>query len=169
MLFMIRRGKVKIKLDFSQSTNKKVELDITPGLFLLGVGREEFICRISKGRKSLIISRRQEKYWRSLGCDAPVIWLSKVNGNNIIHPRRLEYLNHIIVQLMHEDGEKLVFLDGIEYLILENGFNSVFRFLTFLKDYGLMSNTMVIVEIDEKTLKKEERALLKREFKKMII
>ncbi len=169
VLLMIKKGRVKIKLDFSRPVNSETELDITPGLFLLEIGKDEFICKLSKGRKSLIISRKREGYWRSLGCDAPVIWLSKVEGDNIIHPRRLEYLNHVIVQFMHEKGEKFVFLDGVEYLIIENGFNSVFKFLTYLKDYSLMSNTMIIVEVDEKTLKKEERAFLEREFRNVTL
>ncbi|WP_240922767.1 DUF835 domain-containing protein [Thermococcus sp. Bubb.Bath] len=169
MLFMVRRGRVRIKLDFSKPPAGEAELDIAPGLFLLETGREELICKLSKGRKSLIISRKREDYWCSLGCDALVLWLSKVDEDNTIHPRRLEYLNHVIVQFMHEKGEKLVFLDGVEYLIIENGFDSVFKFLTSLKDYSLMNNTMVIVEVDEKVLGEKEEALLKREFKDMAI
>ncbi len=165
VLFMVRRGRVRLKLDFSKTPIGEVELDIIPGLFLLESGKDESICKLSRGRRSLIISRKREDYWRSLGCDALVLWLSKVDGDNTVHPRRLEYLNHVIVQFMQEKGEKLVFLDGIEYLIIENGFESVFKFLTSLKDYSLVSNTMVIVEIDERTLRNQERALLKREFK----
>ncbi|ADT84952.1 DUF835 domain-containing protein [Thermococcus barophilus] len=166
VLFRIRRGKVEIEFK-PLPPNNRAEISITPGLLLLKADEtnSQLVCRFSKGRQSLIISRKNEDYWRALGCEAPVIWLSKVeNVRNAINPRNLEYLAHITVQLMKGEGEKFVFIDGLEYLIIENSFDRVFRLLTTLKDHALLHNTMVMVEFEPETLSKKELALLLREF-----
>lgn len=175
LLLLISLLKIKqkctiIKFEFPAITLGGKEINITPGLLLLEANENNavLVCKLSKDRKSLIISRRREGYWKSLGCNALVIWLSKIeNVRNVVNPRNLEYLNHLIVQFMKEEGEKFVFLDGLEYLILENGFERVFKFLTTLKDYSLLNNTMIVIEVSSDTLDKKEVALLTREFHRL--
>lgn len=65
------------------------------------------------------------------------------------------------------DDPKVIFLDGVGYLILENGFVPVFRFLTTLKDYTALYNTVVIVPLREDGLDEKTVNLMYREFERM--
>ena len=103
---------------------------------------------------------------RKLGSkEVPVLWLTKVEGENYVYPTRLPYLHQILVDFMREDdAPKVIMLDGFEYLVLENGFKPVFKFLTSLKDYALLNNTVILLPLFENAFDEREYALLSREF-----
>ncbi len=67
------------------------------------------------------------------------------------------------------NDEKFILLDGLEYLILENGFNAVFKFLTSLKDYAKLYNTMILVPIKKNALDKKQYHILRVEFEEFAI
>lgn len=74
----------------------------------------------------------------------PVLWISKAGGENTVFPTRLEFLLQTIVDFMRSpDAPKMILLDGVEYLILENGFVPIFKFLTALRDYAIIHNTVL--------------------------
>ncbi|WP_297513121.1 DUF835 domain-containing protein [Thermococcus sp.] len=142
---------------------------ISPGLYLVS---DQNPLRILKkylsGRAAVIISRKPPGVMkRILGVEkTPIMWLTALPEENSVNPKRLEYILHMLVQFMKgSEAEKLVYLDGLEYLILENGFITVFKFLSHLKDYALTNNTIILVPIDTKSLEEKELRLLSREFK----
>ncbi|CUX77781.1 hypothetical protein CHITON_1002 [Thermococcus chitonophagus] len=59
----------------------------------------------------------------------------------------------------------MIIIDGIEYLVIENGFERVFKWLTVIHDIARTTNTLVLVPIKKEALKEREIALLKREFR----
>ncbi|WP_082431954.1 DUF835 domain-containing protein [Thermococcus thioreducens] len=98
----------------------------------------------------------------------PILWLTKVRDRNAVSPTRLEFLLQTMVDFMRKtDDPKVIFLDGVGYLILENGFVPVFRFLTTLKDYTALYNTVVIVPLREDGLDEKTVNLMYREFERM--
>ena len=123
-----------------------------------------------KGRAGAIISRISPEVLRKrLKLEkTPILWLTKVEGENTVHPHRLEFLLHTLVDFMRRNNKpKVILLDGLEYLVLENGFIPVFRFLASLKDYAVMNNTVIVVPIRMDTFDKKELSLLKREFEEL--
>lgn len=129
----------------------------------------ELFLTLLNGRKGFVISREPSSLVkRRLGSkEVPVLWLTKVEGGNSIHPSRLPYLLQTLVDFMREDdAPKLVLLDCFEYLVLENGFKPVFKFLTSLKDYALLNNAVILLPLFKNALDEREYALLNREFHK---
>ncbi|AIF69728.1 hypothetical protein PAP_06665 [Palaeococcus pacificus DY20341] len=152
-------------VEFPGTTKK----DIPSGLYLCGCHEtpNPEIYELLKGRAGVIISRRPPEVLREQLKlkKVPILWLTKVEGDNHVHPRRLEYLIQNLVDFMKKDNKpKFIVIDGLEYLIIENGFESIFKFLTLLKDYSVFDNTIILVPVNEKTLKSKEYSLLKREF-----
>lgn len=141
---------------------------ITPGLYIVTVKNAvPLLKRFLAGRAVAIISRTPPEFFRTtLGIEkTPVIWLTSVGGKDTVHPRRLEYLTHLLVQFMRKsEAEKVIYLDGVEYLMTENGFIPVFKFLAYLKDHAVMNNTIILVPIDPKSIGEREFRLLSREF-----
>ncbi|MBO8175714.1 MAG: DUF835 domain-containing protein [Thermococcus sp.] len=120
-----------------------------------------------KGRAGVVISRIPPDVLRKKFKleKTPILWLTKIEGKNTVHPHRLEFLLHTLVNFMKKNSDpKIIFFDGFEYLVLENGFIPVFRFLTALKDYAIMNNTIVVIPIREEIFDTRELSILKREF-----
>ena len=125
---------------------------------------------LSNDRKGFVISREPlSLVERKLGSkEVPVLWLTKVEGENCVYPTRLPYLHQILVDFMREDdAPKVIMLDGFEYLVLENGFKPVFKFLASLRDYVLLNNTIILLPVFGNALDEREYALLSREFSRV--
>jgi len=141
---------------------------MVPGLYIVGVKNGlSLLKKLIGGRAVVIISRTPPVFFKNtLRIEkSPVLWLTPIGGKDTVHPRRLEYLTHLLVQFMRRnDAEKVIYLDGVEYLITENGFIPVFKFLANIKDHAVISNTVILVPIDPKSMGEKEFRLLTREF-----
>lgn len=111
------------------------------------------------GGFKVIAAARKPELFRKYGI--PVLWITTVNGENTIEPTRLAPLLHYLVQ--RADQDTVVVLEGVEYLILENGFETFFKFLTALKDNITAKGASLIVVLDPKSLTEKELKLLERE------
>ncbi|USH00796.1 DUF835 domain-containing protein [Thermococcus argininiproducens] len=122
-----------------------------------------------QGRKAIIITRRKPEDLKSkLGAEIPILWLAKVEAPGVVYPHNLERLAHELISFMKsEKGPKSIMIDGFEYLMIENGFEPVFKFLTSLKDYAILTDTVIIVPIKKEALEGRKYALLLREFRKL--
>jgi hypothetical protein len=56
----------------------------------------------------------------------------------------------------------VILLEGIEYIITQNDFESVLRFVNHLHDFVLAHDCAVIIVIDPRVLSTRELALLER-------
>lgn len=146
----------------------RIQVKVSSGLYICDIDRcYSVFLNLLKGRAGAIISRIPPEVLRKrLNLEkTPILWLTKVEGENTVHPHRLEFLLHTLVDFMRRNNKpKVILLDGLEYLVLENGFIPVFRFLASLKDYAVMNNTVIVVPIRMDTFDKKELSLLKREF-----
>lgn len=99
----------------------------------------------------------------------PILWLTTIEDKNAVSPTRLEFLLQTLVNFMRKtEDPKVIFLDGgVEYLMLENGFASVFKFLTTLKDYASLHNTVIVVPLTEEGMDERNLKLLQREFERL--
>lgn len=119
------------------------------------------ICGMFKTR--IYIGRRQDP----VGCKRVdrILWLSGVDVLNAVDPSKLHVILESVIRAISENGGGgLVILDGVEYLLLHNDFRSVVKFLTSLKDYVMLSNSAILLVLDEDTLGEREVSVLRREF-----
>jgi len=94
----------------------------------------------------------------------PVVWLSQSKDyKGCIDPSDLVELSHTIKEFVKESKNSVVILDGIEYLITQNNYGEVLKFIQSLNDVMAMSNSRLIVPIDPSTIDEKQLHLLERE------
>jgi hypothetical protein len=57
----------------------------------------------------------------------------------------------------------VVLLEGLEYLVIQNGFDTVLRFIQYLNEHVVTNSVILMVPFNEESLEKKEMALLKAE------
>jgi len=98
------------------------------------------------------------------------IWLTDSGtAPNAINPLRLEFeITRDITKFVKGYPDAVILIDGVNYLIMTNGFEKVFRFVKKLIDLASTSNALLIVVLSKKTLSEEQVDSLCREFDKCI-
>ncbi len=92
------------------------------------------------------------------------VWLSQVEGHErSIDPTNLPRLTHTITQFIQKTPQSFIFLLGLEYLIVHNGFDNVLKHLHMINDQVMTHNSRFLVVVDPKTLDPRELSLLERE------
>jgi isoleucyl-tRNA synthetase len=94
--------------------------------------------------------------------DTPMLWLSSIGKENSLRPKDLEKLSFSLDQFIsHESG--IILLDGLEYLITNNNFLTVLRFLQSLRDQVAVNNSILLLALNPSTLEPSELNLLEKE------
>jgi hypothetical protein len=89
-----------------------------------------FMEQLKKGKRGICITRNYPVKIRSkyeLG-ETPIVWLSNVGKEDSLRPKDLEKLNYSLEQFLTQ-GQGVVLLDGLEYLITNKNFLTVLRFV----------------------------------------
>lgn len=102
---------------------------------------------------------------------ALVFWVTRVMEGQIhkspeiyaISPTKIDILTDLIAKAV-ESGYRIVYIDAVEYLIVENGFENALKFLLNVKDHVLVAGGTLILVVDPGTLDKTQRRILEREF-----
>ena len=128
---------------------------------------EALLSQVSNGVEGLIVTRTypedlREKYGLKR---TPVIWLSSQPGPDCIDPTNLSILEHIIVEFLKVGHNTVVAIDGLEYLISNNGSSKVLRLLYGLRDEIMISQSRMILTLDPGVLDLKELAFFERDFK----
>jgi hypothetical protein len=130
-----------------------------------------FTDLISHGIYGLIVTRefpgQVRKNW---DVDSlPVLWLTNSNEPqslpNVqqVNPNDLSGLSHAIREFIIHSEDSVVVIDGIEYLIVQNNFPEVLKFIQSLNDTVSQRKSRILVPLDYKTLGETEIHLLRRE------
>lgn len=95
-----------------------------------------------------------------------IYWLAKMKGNgNEIDPNDLVQLSHKIRIFIEKNQNPVILFDGLEYLITQNNFNTVLKFIQIVNEYVSSSSTIFLLPIIPATFSQNELALLEREVK----
>ena len=93
-------------------------------------------------------------------------WISKLDEKGVIHPTNLPKMLDIAIKYMkkakEENKQGLIIIDGVEYLIVENGFKAFLKFLSHLRDHAVLNSTVIYLVTDLNSLNEKERAALMR-------
>ena len=150
----------------------QVMRDLSPGRSYLveeerAVNIFRLLSRATEGRGSgLVITRTNPKRVREkygLRSDK-ILWLTdRESTNEETMPPTLERLIYTIEEHMRVGGKGAVMLDGIEYLISNNSFEAVLRFIRRLVDHVSESQFLLLLSLSPKTMKDQELRILERE------
>ncbi len=102
---------------------------------------------------------------------AEVIWLTdtSVADKKTINPHRLEFeMMRLYAAFVKNNPKSAIILDGFEYLVVENGFDKVFKFIKKINDLSSVNNATLIVPIGTSSLEPDQLGTLKKEFDKVI-
>ena len=127
---------------------------------------EALLSQISRGAECLIVTRTypddlREKYGLKR---TPVIWLSSQPGQDWVDPTNLSILEHTIIEFLKAGHETVVAIDGLEYLISNNGPGKVLRLLYGLRDEILIGQSRMLVTLDPNVLDVKDLAFFERDF-----
>jgi PAS domain S-box-containing protein len=93
----------------------------------------------------------------------PIIWLSEEKVNGEITVYSLQDLSASIGSFVEKVNRGVVLLDGVEYLITNNGFESFLRFLQMNRSRFEAKDSVLIIAVAEGTISDRELRLIERE------
>jgi hypothetical protein len=116
-----------------------------------------FLGFLADGVNGLCISHMDpEHISSSYGLNAKnIIWLCQNDGENNINPKDLSKLATRINEFINENGNSVILLEGLEYLITQNGLQKVLEILNSL-NANIEKDSMFILPIDPKALRKTD-------------
>jgi len=98
--------------------------------------------------------------------DVRVIWLSHTPGEDFHNPTAIGTLAKVIQKFIEDNnGEGAVLLDGLEYLIINNGFLQTLMFVEHVNEFVMQHRAVIILPVSPETLEEKELALLERNVK----
>lgn len=95
----------------------------------------------------------------------PIFWISK-HGNGSISPADLEIMTGMINNFFRRSKNPVVLLDGIEYLVITNGFIPVLKFLYDIKEIVTLNNAIFILPVSSAAFEERENAVIEKIFDK---
>ena len=130
---------------------------------------EVFKKLVSEGKRGLVITRTHPNRVQQLySLDCPIMWIAKsskpTGGVMSLEPTRLMKIHSTISDFIKANPGSVVILDGLEYLITENGFAPVMKAIQLTNEEVAMSGSFLLVPIDPRTFETQQLGLLEREF-----
>lgn len=99
--------------------------------------------------------------------DIPVVWLSSTAKEECIRPRDLEKLS-VVIEKFILIAPSVVLLDGVDYLITNNGFKSVLRLVQILRDYVSVHYSVLLITVPPAVIDEHDMVLLEKEMDEII-
>ena len=128
-----------------------------------------FNSELVAGKHGLCITRKNPKHLREKfnWTDVPIIWLTNNNIENerCIDPTNLSRLTNEMVDFIKKTEKGIVLLEGLEYLISQNSYQIILRFIQLINDKIMLSSNSFVVPLDPLILSERELHLLKRDMK----
>ena len=123
---------------------------------------------LSEGRRGLVITRAHPGRVQQLyGLDCPIMWIAKTTkplGVMTLEPTRLMKIHGTISDFLKANPGSVVLLDGLEYLVTENGFAPVMKALQLTNEEVAMSGSYLLIPLDPRTMESQQLGFLEREF-----
>jgi hypothetical protein len=128
------------------------------------VALEHLTQLMEDGYGGLYITRRHPDHIeRRRGRDGmKVIWLSTTLGRDYVDPHNLGSLTNMISTFIEKMGRAAILLDGLEYLMINNDFPRVLKFIEYVNEIVMQKKALFIISIDSRAFDPRELALLER-------
>jgi hypothetical protein len=129
---------------------------------------EFFKAKVGKGAKGLCISTSYpKKIIEEYGLHGTTVyWLSELEfDNQSLHPRRLDFeVTRAIQNFVKSNPSSVLIIDGVEFLILINGFERVMTFIKKMNDIMSATASTLITSINPSAFSEEKLSIIEREF-----
>jgi PAS domain S-box-containing protein len=124
-----------------------------------------FTDQVKHNIQGLCISRQNPQAIRDhFGLEkTPLVWLNGgdvVLGETAIKPGNLSSLTATVTDFIAKADDSVVMLDGMEYVMARNGFDSMLKFVQYLNDRIMDSNSRAFFCIDTGALDDKQKHLL---------
>lgn len=94
--------------------------------------------------------------------DTRILWLSHTPGKDHHNPTSIGTLATMISSFIERYEKCVVIIDGLEYLVINNGFQQVLRFAEHINEQVMQSKSVVLMPISPDAFSEKELALLER-------
>ena len=91
-----------------------------------------------------------------------VVWLSTTLGRDYVDPHNLGALTNLIHAFSDGTGRSIILLDGLEYLMINNDFPRILKFIETLHEIVMQRRCVLIVSVDDRAFDPREMAFLER-------
>lgn len=130
---------------------------------------ELFKRLLAEGKRGIVITRTHpNRVQQVYSLDCPIMWIAKATkptgGVIILEPTRLMKIHSTVSDFIKANPGSVVLLDGLEYLITENGFATVMKAIQLTNEEVAMSGSYLLVPIDPRAFETQQLGLLEREF-----
>ena len=133
---------------------------------------EFFEAKVAQGAKGLCISTSYpKKIIEEYGLHgSTVYWLSELEfDNQSLHPRRLDFeVTRAIQNFVKSNPSSVLIIDGVEFLILINGFERVMTFIKKMNDIMSATASTLITSINPSAFSEEKLSIIEREFDRVL-
>jgi len=119
---------------------------------------------IAEGNPGLCVTRQFPEKVRDafeLG-ETRILWLSHTPGKDHHNPTSIGTLATVISSFIERYKKCTVLIDGLEYLVINNGFQQVLRFVEHINEQVMQSKSTVLIPISPNAFSEQELALLER-------
>ncbi len=110
---------------------------------------------VTRQHPNHVVRRRGDKEIR-------VVWLSTTLGNDYIDPHNLNSLSNLLANFVNDGPRAVIFLDGIEYLMINNDFARILHFLEYVNEQIALRHAALILSVDDRAFEARELALIER-------
>ena len=125
---------------------------------------EIFERLLRRGLPGLCITRQHPnrvRHERGL-YEVRFIWLSTTLGEDYIQPHNLSGLANLIAGFLNDAGKGVILLDGVEYLMIHNGFVGIVDFLEYVNELITTRQAIFLLPVSPQALEEKELAILER-------
>jgi len=132
-----------------------------------GIAFAMFNEAVNRGAKGMLVTREHPNRLKQSHefSAAKILWLTRRVGEDHIDPTDLSHLSMNISKFIEATKKSVVLLEGLEYLITQNNFETVLRFVNHMHDFVLAHDCAIIIVLDPRVLSMREIALLERSAK----
>ncbi len=127
-----------------------------------------FELLLSQKIPALCVTRQYpERVRRERGlADVRIVWLSHTPGEDFHNPTAIGTLAKVLQKFIEDNnGEGAILLDGLEYLIINNGFLQTLMFVEHVNEFVMQRRAILLLPVSPETLEEKELALLERNVK----
>lgn len=94
--------------------------------------------------------------------DTKFVWLSHTPGKDHHNPTSVGTLATVITSFIDRSERSICLIDGMEYLVINNGFQQVLKFMELINEQVMQSDAIVLIPVNENAFSEKEIALLER-------
>lgn len=91
-----------------------------------------------------------------------VVWLSTTLGRDYVDPHNLGALTNLINAFTQEPRRTIILLDGLEYLMINNDYGRIIKFVEYLHEIVMQKQCILILSVDERAFEAKEMAFIER-------